>query len=363
MILYFAYISFALLGIKLINTSINFVFRQPINKSTIFSKNIVSVLIPARNEQQNLGFLLKDLQKINGSILEIIVYDDQSRDATANLVMEFSKQDKRIKLIKSLGLPKGWLGKNHACYQLSKQAKGKYYLFIDADVRISGNIIDNAVAYSQRKNLDLLSIFPVQTLKTWGEKTSVPLMNYILLSLLPLIFVRISPFKSHSAANGQFMLFASDTYNVIKPHERFKASFVEDIEIARFYKKQKMNTSCLTGDNRIKCRMYTSYANAVAGFSKNIFMFFGNSRLLAIAFWIFSTFGFVSIIIALPQYLLVYLSMFLLVHLLYSAVAKQNILSSIIVIPILFVFFLQVMINSIISKNKKLYIWKERNIF
>ena len=75
--------------------------------------------------------------------MEIFVFDDQSTDNTAKIVKECAQSDTRVKLLQSGGLPKGWLGKNYACYQLAQQAKGSYYLFIDADVRLKGNIISD----------------------------------------------------------------------------------------------------------------------------------------------------------------------------------------------------------------------------
>ena len=286
---FLAYLSFLFVCIQLINVLLNLVFRQKIQHAERDKAERISILIPARNEEGNIAKLLTDLVKIDDEFIEILVYDDQSTDNTANVIKDFSKRDARIKFIKSEGIKDGWLGKNFACYQLAKKAAGSHYLFLDADVRIDGTIVTDAVAYLKKYDLGLLSIFPIQLQKTLGEKLTVPIMNYILLTLLPLIFVRISPFKSHAAANGQFMLFDAETYNKFQPHRMFKSSAVEDLSIARFLKKQKVEIACATGDTRVKCRMYQSYKEALYGFSKNIFMFFGNVPLLAFLFWILGT--------------------------------------------------------------------------
>lgn len=348
---------------QLANVLLNFVFRQKIKKSLTPSNEHISVLIPARNEEQNIHLLLSDLQNNNHNNLEIIVFDDQSTDNTANIVKEFAREDKRIKLIHSDGLPSGWLGKNHACYQLAQHAKGSYYLFLDADVRIHGDIIQDAVSDLKRYKLGLLSIFPTQIQKTMGEKVSVPIMNYILLTLLPLIFVRISPFSSHSAANGQFMLFNAHVYKNIEPHKIFKSSAVEDIAISRYLKQQNIKIACLTGDRRIQCRMYSSYHEATNGFTKNVFMFFGNQPVLALFFWILATFGFVPVLLSLPNYLPIYLSAIILIQILYSWTSKQNILFNVFLFAGHLIFLAQVMIKSILTKKNKQYKWKERNIY
>ena len=136
MMQYLAYISFAFVLLQLINVLLNFVFNQKLHSSSIELDEMISILIPARNEEQNIGFLLDDLSKCGCEKLEIIVCNDQSTDNTVNIINQYSKNDNRIKLYQSAELPDKWLGKNHACYQLAQKAKGRYFLFLDADVRI-----------------------------------------------------------------------------------------------------------------------------------------------------------------------------------------------------------------------------------
>lgn len=359
---YFVYISFGFLCFQLFNVLINFLFRQAIAKTEIQNNDLISVLIPARNEENNIARLLDALQKLNNNI-EILVCNDHSTDKTEEIISRYQTTDQRIRLIESEVLPKGWLGKNHACYQLAKQASGKYLLFIDADVVISGNIIADAVSYAKKHKLGLLSVFPKQVLLTTGEKKAVPLMNYILLTLLPLIFVRMSPFKSHTAANGQFMLFESKTYFELEPHKQFKNSAVEDIAISKFYKKQKIKIACLIGEERIQCRMYDSYKDALNGFSKNIFMFFGNSPIVAFLFWVFVTLGIIPIIFYNINLILIYLLGVLLIQFLYAIICRQSIIITIVYFPANMFFMLRVMINALIIKKQKNYLWKGRNIY
>lgn len=359
---YLVYISFGFLCFQLFNVLINFIFRQAIAKTEIQNNDLISVLIPARNEENNIACLLDALQKFNNNI-EILVCNDHSTDNTEEIISRYQTTDQRIRLIESEVLPKGWLGKNHACYQLAKQASGKYLLFVDADVVISGNIIADAVSYAKKHKLGLLSVFPKQVLLTIGEKKSVPLMNYILLTLLPLVFVRFSPFKSHTAANGQFILFESKTYFELEPHKQFKNSAVEDISISKFYKRQKIKIACLIGEERIQCRMYNSYKDALNGFSKNIFMFFGNSPIMAFIFWAFVTLGIVPIILYNINLILLYLLGVLLIQFLYAITCKQSIITTIVYFPANMFFMLQVMINALIIKKQKKYLWKGRNIY
>ena len=216
---------------------INLLMSPSMNAPIQNSNEIVSVMIPARNEENNILNILSDLQHQTYNNLEMIIFDDQSTDKTASLVSEMAKYDNRIQLVESASLPENWLGKNYACHVMSQEAKGKYFLFVDADVRLDEYAISNTLHYFKEKKLNLLSIFPKQLMFSAGEKSVIPLMNYILLTLLPLFLVRSSKYPSLSAANGQFMLFDAAVYREVVPHQLMKTEKVEDIKIARYFKK------------------------------------------------------------------------------------------------------------------------------
>lgn len=349
--------------IQLIVVIVNFLLKQRLQKSKIQYSDLVSVLIPARNEEKNIGLLLDNLLNQSYNNIEIIVFNDMSTDNTAGVVLEKSISDKRIRIINSRVLPAGWLGKNYACHKLSVCARGKYLLFLDADVNIYNCCINNTIYMAEKYNLGLLSIFPKQKMVSLGERITVPVMNYILLSLLPLILVRITRYKSLSAANGQFMFFNSETYRKTIPHFKMKNKKVEDIEIARYFKSIGIKIACLTGDESITCRMYNCFKQAVNGFSKNVVMFFGNSFITAVIFWIVSTFGVMMVIFGLSfGFLYSYIIIILIIRILISIISKQNILVNIfLIIPQQIALGLFIY-KAMISKQKNQYQWKNRNI-
>ncbi|MCT4616421.1 MAG: glycosyltransferase family 2 protein [Marinifilaceae bacterium] len=360
------YIILTFLALQNLNLIINLIFKQNIranNTKIKIKEDLISVLIPVRNEEENIGLLLSDLTKSNYNNLEIIVLDDESTDRTFQICKRFSKTDNRIKVYKSNKLAKNWLGKNYACHQLSEIAKGEYFLFLDSDVRIKSDLILDAVAYIKEKDLKLMSIFPTQIIKSKGEKLIIPIMNYILLSLLALIFVRKSPFVSHSAANGQFMLFDAETYKKYTPHKVFKSSAIEDILISRYYKKNRLKIACISSETRVQCRMYSSFKEAFNGFSKNIKMFFGNSYFLAFMFSGICLFGIVPILIYQFDYILIYFGFSISIAILYSLISKQNIILNTILFPIHQLIIFSLVINSILKSNKRKLIWKGRNIY
>ncbi len=122
----------------------------------------LSILIPARNEENNIGKCLDSILKQSFSNYEVIVLDDESTDSTSAIVEQYAVKDDRIKLIKGKPLPKGWLGKNWACHQLAKNAKGNLLFFVDADIRLAENAVASAINNYKKNNVKMLSVFPTQ---------------------------------------------------------------------------------------------------------------------------------------------------------------------------------------------------------
>jgi glycosyltransferase involved in cell wall biosynthesis len=361
--IFVAYFIFGFMLIRFLVAVANYIFDPRLKPARINEKPLVSILIPARNEEKNIGNILNDLCYQDYQNIEIIVFNDGSTDNTNKVVAEFAARFPKIKILGSPTLPKGWLGKNYGCYNLSKNANGRYFLFLDADVRVQSTLVESAIAHLQKHKLGLVSIFPKQQMVTLGEKISVPVMNTILLSLLPLVLVRLSKRPSLAAANGQFMLFDANVYKKMQPHERMKSNKVEDIATARYFKSEGIKIDCLTGNQTISCRMYTCYSDAILGFTKNMASFFGNSIFLAILYWLITTFGIFVVLLGLPiKCSFVYIICGLICRVLISIVSNQNIFENIIyLVPQQFSAGLinyKTVTNNFLKRNK----WKDRNI-
>ncbi len=325
---------------------------------------LVSVLIPARNEENNICNLLEDLSSQNYENIEIHVYDDLSEDNTGNLVKNCRKKDCRIKLIEGGPLPEGWTGKNHACHQLSRYANGDYLLFLDADVRIGKSAITNSLAHLAKHQLSLFSLFPVQKMHTPGEKITVPVMNWVLAGLLPLILTKISSRSSLSAANGQFMFFRAEDYHRYRFHAEHKNSIVEDIRIFRSVKKKGLKAHTILSNGDISCRMYNSYKDSVNGFSRSVAEFFGGHLHLAALFASVTTFGFIPVLVFLPSfYQFTFLTMLIIHRTLISWLSRQHVLQNLLLAPLQQVSFCLMVIMAYHHKLRHNLNWKGRNVY
>jgi len=322
-----------------------------------------SVLIPARNEARTLPFLLEDLAALQIQPAEILIYDDLSTDGTAAIVQQAALKNPRIHLFSGKVLPHGWLGKNHACHRLAGVAEGRYLLFLDADVRLSADFTARLFTAIQQDPVQLLSLFPCQQMGRNATWLSVPLMNWILLTLLPVRLVRLLPYPSLAAANGQCMLFEAATYHRLLPHREMRMTPVEDIAIMHLYKQQKQKVALLLGDRDITCRMYSSLPDSIEGFSKNVFSFFGGSAWVAFLFAFITTFSAVWLYcLGGWQMLPLYLIIAGLIRVFFSVLSRQSVIVNLLLaIPQLMIFWV-ILCTALWRKKQRNLVWKERNI-
>jgi len=142
-----------------------------------------------------------------------------------------------------------------------------------------------------------------------------------------------------------------------------KNNMVEDIAIAREFKRKCIRIACLLGDVNISCRMYTGFSDAVSGFSKNVIDFFGGSFLTAFLFWLITSFGFLAVLFFLPPlFLCFYLASYILTRVFVSAASCQSIFYNIVFILPLQLSMGIFIYKAFINKKFRKFKWKGRNI-
>ncbi|MEO8233028.1 MAG: glycosyltransferase [Ignavibacteriota bacterium] len=340
-------------------------FTAPVlnsNNNSSESRGLVSVLIPARNEEKNIVKCINGIINQDYQHTEIIILDDNSSDNTYKLAASFSSP--KIRTLEGKELPQNWLGKNWACHQLSQHAKGDYFLFVDADVEVKENVISLTINEIGKSNSALLSIFPTQSIKTFGEYLIVPLMNWLLLTLLPLNSIYKFSNKDFVAANGQFMLWRKDDYLKIGGHQIVKDKIVEDMELARIAKSNNLKVKTLLGGNQVFCRMYNSFDEAYSGFQKN---FYSGFSIGIIFFLIIISFLFIVFTIpffVMDDSLISWLPLLLLIltRISVSIRSKQSWFINLLLHPLQMIFMLWIGFISVIKFKNKSLVWKARNI-
>lgn len=357
-----AFFVLTFLSVRVLIALVNLLDRNNLPWANPVDNPRLSILIPARNEENSLPLILQDLSVSEWQNLEIIVYDDQSTDRTPEILKEFSTRMPNLRWIRGEGLPAGWTGKNHACHKLAESAGGDYLLFLDADVRVSPDMATKALCEIQSGGYSLVSVFPTQIMKTGGELLTVPLMNWVLLSLLPLPLVRHTRFASLSAANGQFMLFEAEGYRRNQWHYKVRSELTEDIMISRLVKKSGGKMATLTGNGDVFCRMYSAAPQAVRGFSRNVHQYFGGSRLVMLIFTLTILAGWLPVWLSfgwsgLKTFLVLVFSNRVLI-----AMSSQQNVTSVLLHPVQMLIFVWIVISNLFRKIKGDTEWKGRKI-
>ncbi len=280
--LLYQYIVAGILLLIMINFIINnFLFKNTIKhklpESFLKERPLISILIPARNEEDNIKRCINSLLKQDYKNFEILVLDDGSTDGTADVVNELIKKDTRIRLYHGKPLARGWLGKSYACQQLAGYAKGKYLLFIDADTLHFPTSISSSVACLLRYKIDALSVFAKQIMVTLPERMVIPFSNFMIMGFMPLALIRRSRKALFCTAIGQFMLFKKDVYKAIGGHKSVKGEILEDVIISKRVKRCGYKFMIFDGSSNLYCRMYHNFSEVVSGYSKVLFASFDYS--------------------------------------------------------------------------------------
>ncbi len=237
----------------------------------------VTVCIPARDEQDNIGDCLQSvLQSAQVPDLHIIVFDDDSSDATAAVVTAIAQADHRVTLCRStLALPPQWLGKPWACQQLLDQSSGwtnpsDIIVFVDADVRLEPAAICSGIALLRAHNMQMVCPYPRQRAMTWGERLVQPLLQWLWLTFLPLRIAERPRPLSMTAANGQFMIIDRNALNEIDGFRSVANNVLDDVALAKEMKRAGMRAGVVDGTRLATCRMYRGWKELRDGYSKNL---------------------------------------------------------------------------------------------
>jgi hypothetical protein len=241
---------------------------------------MVSVCIPARNEEANIEACVRSVLANVDVAVEVLVYDDQSTDATPAILARLVAEDARVRVVPTQPLPQGWNGKQWGCERMGQAAHGSWVLFTDADVRFERDCVARTLARAESLGADLLSTVPRQVTGSWAEHAVIPLISFVLLSYLPMARMRATTSPAASGACGQFILARRDAWLASGGHAAFRASMHDGIKMPRAFRRAGFRTDLFDGTDLVQCRMYRGLGQVWRGFAKNAYEGLGSPVLL-----------------------------------------------------------------------------------
>jgi hypothetical protein len=230
---------------------------------------LVSVLVPARNEVDNIAACLHALLAERAPAIEVLVLDDGSTDGTAEAARGAIAGDARARLVAGGRLPAGWAGKNFACHQLAEAARGQWLFFLDADTRLGPGGIARALAAARSADAPLASFLPRYVGSHPANRLAVPWLYFFLTALIPLPEVRRSRHPRLAVANGQAILVRRDAYARSGGHAAVRDHVIEDVSLAVTAKARGVPIALLDGRGWLACAMYPDWTGCARGFAKS----------------------------------------------------------------------------------------------
>jgi glycosyltransferase involved in cell wall biosynthesis len=244
----------------------------------------LTVIVPARNEEECLGACLQSLVSQSEEIFELgrdwelTVVDDHSTDRTAQIARSFAG----VAVIEAGKLEPGWTGKTNALWTAAKRARGRWLLFTDADTIHEPGNLRRAMHEAARHKVGMLSYSPRQLVSGLAQRSLMPLVFCELALAYPP--ARVSdPGQRIAAANGQFLLVEREAYRRLGGHASVADKVLEDVELAFLAKRRGVGLRFRYADDAVAARMYRSMAAMIEGWTKNLVLLFDNC--LAMAMW------------------------------------------------------------------------------
>ena len=264
-----AVVGLALATLPAALTLVNLRGFRPAPLRAVGTRRRVSVLVPARNEEQAIGRLCRDVLASEGVDLELVILDDSSVDRTAAIVGDIAAEDSRVRLIAGRPLPAGWCGKQHACAQLAEAARHDTWVFLDVDVSPAPAAVARCVAFLDDSGAALVSGFPRQATSCLLDWLLLPLIHFILLGFLPIARSRHDRSPGLAAGCGQLFVTRRGDYERAGGHAAIRASLHDGVKLPRAYRRVGLATDIFDATDLASCRMYERNADVWNGLSKN----------------------------------------------------------------------------------------------
>ena len=211
----------------------------------------VSVIVPARNEEELISKCLDSLLDQDYENYEIIVIDDSSEDATGDIIKKYAKENSKLIHVSARPKPKDWMGKNWACMEGYQKATGELLVYTDSDTKYSKNVLSLAVSHLLSLNLDALTVIPKMLCFDNWTRITLPMLSTFLHTRFSALRVN-DPSKKTGYFFGSFYIIKKSVYEAIGTHEGVKHEIIEDGALGKKVKEGGYNLRMVRGEHLLE---------------------------------------------------------------------------------------------------------------
>jgi glycosyltransferase involved in cell wall biosynthesis len=245
----------------------------------------VSIIVPARNEEDSIEQALNTLLALDYDNYEVLVVNDRSTDRTGEILEKIERKrlgapglavfarpgnSLSFHVIHHQKLPPGWLGKTHAMWTAANQATGDWLLFTDADVLFKPDSLRRALAYAEAVPADHVVLFPRMIMKRPGE--------YMMIAFFYTMFMFghrpwkvADPSTDDHMGVGAFNLVRRRVYETVGTYAALRMEVVDDMKLGKVVKKAGFAQRNVFGGDLISIRWAHGAFGVVNNLTKNFF--------------------------------------------------------------------------------------------
>lgn len=233
----------------------------------------VSIIVPARNEEEHVAQTLRQLLALDYDNYEVIAVNDRSTDRTGEAMDRIagtSQSPGRLRVIHVADLPAGWMGKPHAMWSGANQATGDWILFTDADVLFRPDVLRRAVAYAESQRADHVVLFPRMIMHSTGERMMIAFFQTLFVFGHRPWKVADPRTKDHMGV-GAFNLIRRRVYDAIGTYQALRFEVLDDMKTGKLVKNAGYVQRNVFGHDLISLRWVKGAMGMVHNLTKNFF--------------------------------------------------------------------------------------------
>ena len=241
----------------------------------------ISIIFAARDEAEKLPAALPTLLAQDYLDYEVVAVNDRSRDATPDILNQFARASKRLRVCNVAELPPGWLGKTHALDAGFRASRGEWLVFTDADVCFTPDVLSRAMAMAKEREWDHLTLLAGIEMHGLWEITAISYFGLVFVAGNGIWHINRPNSRAYNGV-GAFQLVRREAYERAGGHQRLALEVIDDMKLGKIIKLAGFRSGTGVAFDEVRVRWQAGLRNIIAGVTKNMFAAVGYNPALAL---------------------------------------------------------------------------------